>query len=59
MNEYVCKVYWEMCGEVRVKANSQREAHKLAEGASVPMVADYVSESFNCDISDVIEVGYL
>ena len=51
MNEYVCKVYWEMCGEVRVKADDSSEASLKACDAPLPKLCEsvYVPDSISCD----------
>ena len=56
MNEYVCKVYWEMCGEVKVKASSLSEASLKACDAPLPTVnLEYVPDSISCDPSTDVQ----
>ena len=57
MKDYVCKVYWEMCGEVTVEAKNVDEAQKLAMDAPLPPKEEqnYVSDSTSVDMMDVIE----
>jgi hypothetical protein len=49
MKEYVCKVYWERCGEVRVQAETMSEAALKALEAPLPVESEYVSDSISCD----------
>jgi len=59
MKKFKVKVYWEMCGEVEVEANSPAEAAKLAIDAPLPSSdnQEYVSDSANVDEElDVVEV---
>jgi hypothetical protein len=45
----ICKVYWEMCGEVEVEADTVEEAATKAMDAPLPTSAEYVPDSINCD----------
>jgi len=53
------KVYWEMCGEVEVKAYSKKHAAQVAIDAPLPSSSDwqYVPDSANVDDEmDVYEI---
>jgi hypothetical protein len=59
MKKYRCKVYWEMCGEVTVKAVDETSACLKAMDAPLPSSDEqsYVSDSANCDPdTDVVEI---
>jgi len=49
MNKYICKLYWEVCGEIEVEANSSEEAAKKAEAGNLPEGYEYVPDSEYCD----------
>lgn len=57
MKKYICKVYWEMCGEVEVEANGETEASLKALLAPLPKSGEYVCDSINCDPDSDVEVA--
>jgi hypothetical protein len=55
MKEYEIKVYWECCGTVKVEAESLTEAINKAKDGPLPQDQDYVSDSFEIEIDQMVE----
>jgi hypothetical protein len=51
------KLYWEMCGEVEVEADSVDQAMQKAIDGPLPESSEYVSDSANVDPIDVTLVN--
>ena len=49
MQTYTLPVYWELRGEIVVKARSLKEAMEKAAEIPLPKHGDYVSDSLNID----------
>jgi len=49
--KYRAKVYWEMCGEIEVEADSPEQAAEIAMDGNTPFPdeKEYVPDSVNCD----------
>jgi len=47
------KLYWEMCGEVEVEADSVDQAIEKAVDGPLPQSSEYVMDSANADPIDV------
>jgi hypothetical protein len=49
--KYRAKVYWEMCGEIEVEADSPEQAAEIAMDGNTPFPEEkeYVTDSVNCD----------
>lgn len=51
------KLYWEMCGEVEVEADSVDQAIEKAVDGPLPQSSEYVMDSANADPIDVTLVN--
>ena len=51
--KFIAKVFWEMCGEVEVEADTVEEAATKAMDAPLPTTAEYVPDSIDCYPDDV------
>ena len=49
LDKYSVKVYWEMCGEREVWAESPEKAIERAHELNLPRNAEYVQDSINSD----------